>query len=824
MKDGVGKRGMWKLSLIALALMLAACGGSGGEPAEDGDQVVCDCPGNLPCDAEGVCIPECGNDFDCPTGQFCDRDQGLCQDRPTDSDGDLDDGGETPDPDGDVNTEEPERDFPDLDGDSDYDLVFETDVEHDAVNPWVQVEPAELDFGAVPVGGSLTLPVTIHNIGDAKLEVSEIFLWDDSSELILDHPDTPFEILRQQSLAFDVTYAPTDSQAETNLLVIGTNDPSEPNIGVPIITEVKQTPRLRVDPDPIALGLVRLTESRHAVALHNDGGAELHVSGLTVTEASDPELSLAGLVNEPSPTNPLVVGAGNAATVEVVVTAVEEGDVSGQLRVQSDDPEAGVVLVDISATVCEPEIEVSPESVDFAGVHFGESDTRTVTVENSGCYPLELTTIELGSATTADFTFESRPDDGATLAEGESLSIELRYTPDNEGFDLGSLVLTTNDADEPRVIIPLVSDPTPPDIDVQPPELTFAALASGESVIKTLTVSNTATGGLLILHDFVLETEGTVFYKANFPVDQLGPGQASVVKIGYRPDDVGSDSGSLHIFSNDADESEVVVPLSGGGISDNQCPVAVAGEDRQVEPLENLQLDGTGSYDPDGTVTGYLWRVESKPYGSRAFPVPMNIAEPNFFFDIAGEYVLSLTVQDNEGMQSCEADEITFNAVPTEKIHIQLVWDTDNTDMDIHLVKPGGALWDGYDHGGAYPVSYGDCFFSTCKKEFEPSGNPVDWSANGWPSLDIDDQNGYGPENINLNDPGDGDYGVYVHYWNDRGNGATTATLRIYLLGELRFTGAVAFTEEHLLWKVADIRWMAGGGSGFTKRKQPDPR
>ena len=61
-------------------------------------------------------------------------------------------------------------------------------------------------------------------------------------------------------------------------------------------------------------------------------------------------------------------------------------------------------------------------------------------------------------------------------------------------------------------------------------------------------------------------------------------------------------------------------------------------------------------------------------------------------------------------------------------------------------------------------------------------GDAVGWSSSSrtWGALDIDDVNGYGPENIKTV-PGytGGEYEVKIHYYSDHFNGPTIPTVRV---------------------------------------------
>jgi hypothetical protein len=109
-----------------------------------------------------------------------------------------------------------------------------------------------------------------------------------------------------------------------------------------------------------------------------------------------------------------------------------------------------------------------------------------------------------------------------------------------------------------------------------------------------------------------------------------------------------------------------------------------------------------------------------------------------------------------------------------------------------------------------------DCFF----------GNPSpDWGNIGQlddnPSLDIDDTDGAGPENINLDNPQSTDalggvYRVGVHYYRStRGNfggeeyGPSLVTMRIYLGGVLADELQQELVDTNDFWDVGGISWGA---------------
>jgi len=167
-----------------------------------------------------------------------------------------------------------------------------------------------------------------------------------------------------------------------------------------------------------------------------------------------------------------------------------------------------------------------------------------------------------------------------------------------------------------------------------------------------------------------------------------------------------------------------------------------------------------------------------------------------------------------------------------------MVWNVnamnDTSDVDLHLKRSPNARW--FDAG----ASGDDCFYMNCKvcdtyneaecraEIAEYNANPdrpppsqVQWSApldTDDPRLDLDDVEGQGPENLNINAPRNGTYRLGVHYYEDDGFGPSTVSVRIFCEGGVveQFgplilddvgDGGGPRTE---FWEVADIEWSNG--------------
>lgn len=111
----------------------------------------------------------------------------------------------------------------------------------------------------------------------------------------------------------------------------------------------------------------------------------------------------------------------------------------------------------------------------------------------------------------------------------------------------------------------------------------------------------------------------------------------------------------------------------------------------------------------------------------------------------------SVEVRSGSSRHAVQFYEMNTSLTPT-RLRVLLSWDTDNTDLDIHLITPEG------EH----------CFY----------GNRA--LANG-AALDVDVTTGYGPEIISVPSPRNGIYLVYVNYYGsgEKKDELTTAKVSI---------------------------------------------
>jgi PKD domain len=127
----------------------------------------------------------------------------------------------------------------------------------------------------------------------------------------------------------------------------------------------------------------------------------------------------------------------------------------------------------------------------------------------------------------------------------------------------------------------------------------------------------------------------------------------------FVPDQVGVYT--IELTVNDgvlgSDPDEVLITVA----EENGTPVANAGSAQTVQVGDQVILDGSSSYDPDGDSLRYSWTLVSSPSGSAAALSNPGSSSPRFTADRAGSYEVSLVVSD--GGSSSAADTVSVQAV-----------------------------------------------------------------------------------------------------------------------------------------------------------------
>ncbi len=436
-----------------------------------------------------------------------------------------------------------------------------------------------------------------------------------------------------------------------------------------------------------------------------------------------------------------------------------------------------------------PVLTVAPDSLDFGEVVVDYSAEERIELINSGKATLVIDSISWIDGAVTQLTKDL---DSIEVERDDRAVLYVTCLPTTYDVYTDTIRLTSNDPDHEQVDIPVTCTGThapTPDINLDPSSLDFGQVEVGETSTAYVMLENVGDGDLYVASS--LQSGAGAFELITDPegVTVSPDGDQFVIIINYTPTVATGDYGVLSIVSNDPDETTTDLIMLGNCDADDceyEYPVAIIEGPEESEPLETFMLDGSSSYDPRGEELEFNWNLTGWPTGSGGHISSAVDDFTDLYVDLAGEYQVQLVVVNESGVASAPAKH-NINVLPSDKIHVEMFWDSPNSDLDLHLAQEGTPIF----------LKPTDCNYCNVNPEWGVEGVSSDD-----PSLDLDDVTGYGPENINLNAPADGNYDMHVHYFRDNGAGAVVATVRVYL------DGGVAYEVSEVM--EYDDRWFVG--------------
>ncbi|MDP2312836.1 MAG: choice-of-anchor D domain-containing protein [Pseudomonadota bacterium] len=436
-----------------------------------------------------------------------------------------------------------------------------------------------------------------------------------------------------------------------------------------------------------------------------------------------------------------------------------------------------------------PQIEVDPSALYFGSGEAGEEIAQTFTITSIGETTASVTEVLIDGAEFAVTSFA-----GGRLPVGDSMDVVITYTATG-AEDFGTAEVFSDDSESPHIVT-LNGGGLVPELTIDPSSYDYGYVPVGDREDADFALRNTGGATLEITALSLTDAVFTYTLADALPIS-LEPGEETPVTVTFEPDTSDVWVGELQVGSNDPAGMKSAT-LNASGAGDQPIAVCSANPDVVEAIHEDTTWVGNASYDPAGyAITDYEWTLVTKPSGSTARMPAGGANRSGFTPDLAGTYEGELVVTNELGDRS-EPCTAILEAIPSGDLWIEIFWVHSGDDMDLHLVRPAGSL-----------TSNGDCYFGNCVY----SG--LDWGVRGDaaddPILDIDDIPGTGPENINIDDPENGVFTVYVHdYPGSVYNGNNDVTMNIYIGGALTWTETRNVNSEDLYEPFADIDWPAG--------------
>ncbi len=297
--------------------------------------------------------------------------------------------------------------------------------------PVLEVTPPALDFGAVTIGNSPSLAVTVQNTGDGTINVTGVT-----------GPSVPYSmtngcvsaaLLNGQTCTITIQFTPTAVGPFNDSLQVNT-DAGNQTVNITGTGQTSSPAQILVTPTTVNFGTVTLGSSTTSnVQVQNIGTSDLNVTFVGNFSPSAFSLDSNGCTSPVAP--------GNTCDISVRFTPTISTAYSGSFEINSNGGNQIVNLTGIGQAIPTPQISVSPTNVNFGTVNLGTSTTSNVQVQNIGTGDLNVTFV--GSFTPTEFSLNSN---GCTspLSPGNTCNISVRFTPTADTTYNGSFQINSN--------------------------------------------------------------------------------------------------------------------------------------------------------------------------------------------------------------------------------------------------------------------------------------------------------------------------------------------------------------------------------------------
>jgi hypothetical protein len=295
-----------------------------------------------------------------------------------------------------------------------------------------------------------------------------------------------------------------------------------------------------------------------------------------------------------------------------------------------------------------PDISAVPSPAHFGDVPVGEGKSMVVEIQNQGDASLQLSSLALVGGSSPAFSVAG-PALPLSIPPGESEPVTVEFNPGMALTHAGVLRAQSNDPDNPAYDIVLTGTGLKRDIEVTPASVAFGKVDQGDTVWKTVKVTNVGNQPLTVNSIALASNQSGDFGLSSVPAlpQTLLQYQELNFLLTFKPSAQGARTGTIAIGSDDPLDPTIQVPLSGTGVGPNQRPRAVIEMQVPYNAITTgltIHFHGENSFDPDGSIESYQWNFgdtqgANNANPQHAFPCPTTECR----------FVVRLTVTDNLG-------------------------------------------------------------------------------------------------------------------------------------------------------------------------------
>ncbi len=429
---------------------------------------------------------------------------------------------------------------------------------------------------------------------------------------------------------------------------------------------------------------------------------------------------------------PFSVASGDVCTVDVIFTpSVDNVIRTAQVVVQSgndsDEPELIIELEgysgpDITILTFEPDPE---PTVRFPMTLVGNTTSQAFTIQNDGYSELVIGGIGKGGIdadTGADFSLHydgifACPDPAGgsfSLAPGANCSVAVDFTPSYPANQEAVVIISSNDLDENHKLVHLIG----PGVDeltanIWSHDVHFYDVPLGSSRSLPLIVSNTGGEVLEILTytlsdttNFTIDTNGGANPCASV-ANELDPFSSCTLTATFNPSVADSFEETLTYGSNDPDEPDYVIQLTGRSSADSDGDYVLDIEedgDANGDGIDdNLQANVAALHSREGghrVVFETQDGTELRDVRTRSTPTDAPLAGFEYPF---GFYQFKVLLPPADDGANITMTVLNADGTPVDAIDSYIKYGPEPGEPDYHYYDLGAVAGGVIVNGTAYP-------------------------------------------------------------------------------------------------------------------------
>ncbi|MBN1945454.1 MAG: choice-of-anchor D domain-containing protein [Bradymonadales bacterium] len=440
--------------------------------------------------------------------------------------------------------------------------------------PELRIQPQVITFDQTLMGETDSRLVTVENTGGAELVISS-YHWEGEASDFSVSGLSGMRLQGGQLTTFTITYSPQDEALDLATLVVESNG----GTARLVVSSLGQAAILLTEPAVVELIADQVGQQvEQTVRVFNAGSEPFTLSSVSlVTGSPDLQMNLVDF------TLPAELGVDQSVSIRILYTPSGRGVDEGGLLLGHDAANAisGQTVVPVTGSIRDPYLVVEPEFVAFGAVPLGTMAVEVVELFNEGEADLTLLDLymtydsseEMGVYTLDGEEFAEGPYSPPYVIEpGESMLMEVYYTPANSEPDQATVAIGSNDPDFPIYRLDLGGSLDAPYLTVYPWELAFGSVGNGITRTLSLLVRNMGSQALELEEPVLGSDPAFSLVNDNWWPDELAPGDGFELVVAFTPDRDGGIASTLTISaSNDLVHSPIEVPLNGFGAGEPNC-------------------------------------------------------------------------------------------------------------------------------------------------------------------------------------------------------------------------------------------------------------